>query len=824
MKKSKKIPKSHLPKFGVGGGTTDDNATEGTQNIYNDKRSSKLNIGQYANYATAAVNLGVGLSNNQKLSGAAKNQANANTINSTVDAVAGSALPWYGYAKTASGIGKSLTSPTSVTDPTTGKTVTQSSNRTNQAFSDTFTPTHETTINKASEGDWGGAALNIITSGVWNTMDNYLNGTNQKEFDKAKANEATYNQQQTDLANQQNAAAQQQQNDYINSAIQSGLANQQPQNSYIQYAMGGMKFGMGGANAEIEKQENVVAPEGGFLQANGPSHEQGGVPVSLPGNSMIFSDRLKLGKKTFADLNKVNNTNKEDKVLESNKYGTTSKRTAELMKFAKNKNSEELFNAQEALKKAKVEAYAKRMGVKLPSTDNESMEQGQSEASEGEYRMGGKLPMYPLGGGVDNTKFTPNQRQQAYTDSMTLYNSGLGNQANFKVQGSNDALHSLHLLNKTFPQPVSTRTVNTPAGSEIVSQYQKPVYNPSMVKKAKPIINNSNPEKFQKMEMRGLDYTPEPNINPQIQQVPANAPYTGSTQIITGPNFSQKLYKDSTGKELDKSYFDPSRKNVEIEPFRNGGRMLPKYLGGGYFNEATGEWVENTGNPDFSSENTNNNATYSKALDLKGYNQFPNNSQPQRVTDPNDKNFDWGSLAQTGQSLGNFAMQNAGNIYDLTRKQDPLQKYDRAKASFLDPSSAIRDALAQTRRAEYNIRNASGGNAGTYLANRVGLNAQNTENLARIHQNYANANANIANQNSQFNTEIAYREAEAQAKDRAMRQNVDSQAIHSMASNFGKMSKSSKQDNMEQKELDMFMYRYKNEPGFKEQVDKFRTT
>jgi len=185
--------------------------------------------------------------------------------------------------------------------------------------------------------------------------------------------------------------------------------------------------------------------------------------------------------------------------------------------------------------------------------------------------------------------------------------------------------------------------------------------------------------------------------------------------------------------------------------------------------------------------------------------------------------FDWKGLAQTGQSLGNFAMQNAGNIYDLTRKQDPLQKYDRATAKFLDPSSAIQDALAQTRRAEYNVRGASGGNAGTYLSNRVALNAQNTENLARIHQNYQNANAQISNQNSQFNTEIAYREAEAQAKDRAMRQNVNSQAIHSMASNFGKASKASKENSMDQKELDMFMYRYKNEPGFKEQVDKFRT-
>lgn len=581
-----------------------------------------------------------------------------------------------------------------------------------------------------------------------------------------------------------------------NSAEGTGvLPNQDPNIQTSRY--GGIKYPNGGMNmapnAELEKQENVVAPNGEFLQVNGSSHEEGGVPVALPGNSMIFSDRLKLGKKTFAELNKVNNTSKEDKILESNKYGNTSKRTAELMKFAKNKNSEALFNAQEALKQAKVEAYAKKMGVALP--------QAQKAPEKGMQYPNGGIQKYGDGGPTTPT-----------LDNNSLIAPSVGQDPRFyNYQGNQVMVPGLRALSKD-------KGVSPEIG-----------------------LNNYNSLLNTRTQVRDSNI----NVNKQL------------------PKF--EYLNDPTKGSYDEQF--NAYKKVYLPGFKYGGKMLPKFdLGGKMVN---GTWVPDNYNiitahnatnsykpgtigyydsmnspdkpsndslqssygPDVlpwnRSNDSGNSAAYDNTVNPQQFQEVTSNSKSNigspKVTDPNDKNFDWGKLKTVGQNYGNFALQNAGNIYDLTRKKDPLQKYDRATAKFLDPSSAIRDALAQTRRAEYNVRGASGGNAGTYLSNRVALNAQNTENLARIHQNYQNANAQISNQNSQFNTEIAYREAEAQAKDRAMRQNVDSQAIHSMASNFGKMSKSSKQDNMEQKELDMFMYRYKNEPGFKEQVDKFRT-
>lgn len=591
--------------------------------------------------------------------------------------------------------------------------------------------------------------------------------------------------------------------------------------------MGSQFFAMGGMNmqpnAEIESEENVVAPNGGFLQANGPTHSQGGVPVALPGNSMIFSDRLKLGKKTFAELNKDNNTNKEDKILESNKYGNTSKSTAELMKMAKNKNSEMLFKAQEALKRAKIEAYAKKMGVTLP--------QAQEAPEEGmQYPMGGKLPMYPLGSPVDNTKFTPGQRQQAYNDSMTLYKSGLGNQANFKVPGSNAALHSLHLLNKEFPTPVSTRNVNTPAGTEVVSQYQKPVYDPSMVKKAKPV---SYP--MINMPMKGLE-NPSLNFNPQLQQVPANSK-PGSSKINVLPNYSIKTRFDSQGNAVDKEYFDtmnPERR-IDVTEFGNGGRMLPKYKNGKFtpmVNNPDEEIIVPGGpqyNPDFSGVLAP--SPYDNQMDITSANTLgksawevdymnnPNAPKPMTETPQQSSKFDWKGA---GSNLAMGLANNAGNIYNLSRYNKPeVETYDRMNATYLDPSASLRDADMQSRRAEYNVRGASGGNAGTYLGNRVALNAQNVINKDRIQKEYQNVNAGISNSVGQYNNELSRQEVIANAQNRARNRSGKGEAIGSMGSNIANQIMDNKKGNMDQETLQLMM-KYYDTPEFQKIMKNYK--
>ncbi len=416
------------------------------------------------------------------------------------------------------------------------------------------------------------------------------------------------------------------------------------------FAMGGMnKYpggGMGIGNGQVELDENSVAPNGQFTQFNEAPHSQQNPNVpnaSLAPGEKIFSDRLKVPgtKKTFAELNKINNTNKEDKLEAKGNLSKESLNSIAKNRLGKRVNSEVLFNAQEALKQAKVEAYAKKMGYELPQVPQIPQ---QEFAMGGEFSRMNTLPKYDWGG-----------------------------------------------MNK----------------------------------------KNSLPENSSLQFNNKLDF---------------------SKYGINSHNFNLE---------------QPNNDDLRRQTF--GTR----------------------------SSNINNNDVYD--------------------TNINTENFDWGNAIS---NASNFIGQNAGNIYDLTRKNEPLETYERASAKYLDPTAAERDAEAEARRTAFGLANASGGQAGKYLANRVALNAQNVINKDRIRKEYANANAQIGNQNAQFNAEIAYREAVARAANAAMKENVKSNAMHNISSNFGKMTKSNAQDMMQNKEYELYAERYKNEPAFRAMLDR----
>lgn len=130
----------------------------------------------------------------------------------------------------------------------------------------------------------------------------------------------------------------------------------------------------------------------------------------------------------------------------------------------------------------------------LPSQLKNMLSQTQKASQEAtQFPMGGvKLPMYPLGGPTDNTKFTPAQRNQAYTDSMTLYKSGFNkNVPNWQAEpGFNDAVLRLNKLNGTPPQSTdksATAYANDPnylaKRSVPYAKPTKPVYEVNTEKK-----------------------------------------------------------------------------------------------------------------------------------------------------------------------------------------------------------------------------------------------------------------------------------------------------------------------------------------------------
>lgn len=89
--------------------------------------------------------------------------------------------------------------------------------------------------------------------------------------------------------------------------------NQGNQTYSLQSNVGrGLAFAEGGIipepNAELELNEQFQLPDGQVGQVDGASHENGGVPIALPENTRVFSDRLKHNGKTFAKIVKpINN-------------------------------------------------------------------------------------------------------------------------------------------------------------------------------------------------------------------------------------------------------------------------------------------------------------------------------------------------------------------------------------------------------------------------------------------------------------------------------------------------------------------------------------
>ncbi len=106
---------------------------------------------------------------------------------------------------------------------------------------------------------------------------------------------------------------------------------------------------------EAEKGELAKTPDGLIDVINsGEKHSNGGTPMNLPNNSVILSEKLKIktpkGKKSFTDLGKPYQTEKELKLLKNNKVDSLTKNYAAEAINMKKQKIDEIFQLQESLK------------------------------------------------------------------------------------------------------------------------------------------------------------------------------------------------------------------------------------------------------------------------------------------------------------------------------------------------------------------------------------------------------------------------------------------------------------------------------------------
>jgi hypothetical protein len=134
-------------------------------------------------------------------------------------------------------------------------------------------------------------------------------------------------------------------------AGQAGAINPYQSTFKIGGTFKGKKFG-GKPNAEVEGGEILITPDGSSTNVNGPSHAQGGVDLQLPNNTMILSDKVKIGKgQTAADVARpyTSKINKAQEVVN----GNATKLAKQSAKLNLNKYYSKVFdtyNKQEAKK------------------------------------------------------------------------------------------------------------------------------------------------------------------------------------------------------------------------------------------------------------------------------------------------------------------------------------------------------------------------------------------------------------------------------------------------------------------------------------------
>lgn len=114
--------------------------------------------------------------------------------------------------------------------------------------------------------------------------------------------------------------------------------------------MANTEFATGGTvpkvPVEVEGKEVMETPDGTVAEFNGPSHENGGIPIDLPEGTKIFSKRLEKMGQSMAERKKKREqkVSKLEKLLEKNPKDTIAKKT--LNKILTNNEIEEQADMQ----------------------------------------------------------------------------------------------------------------------------------------------------------------------------------------------------------------------------------------------------------------------------------------------------------------------------------------------------------------------------------------------------------------------------------------------------------------------------------------------
>lgn len=814
-----------LPKFDPGG-TFDETKVTGT-NAYGKEqdnpylKSQEVGTSNNMNWGMLANTVGQGAvqyANNSNLTGEQRVEANKASLNQTSDAVISQMPGWgqyYGLMNGASEMGKSTLKKDQYGNYASG---------TDKAANEIMTAQHKHLINSATDQNYTALALDSTGLGKFARMTSQMTGhSNDTEGGWGKFNK---------------------------------FIGIKPDETEGQYPYGGVynlmhpfakpgpmymnKFPMGGnvvnPNAQLELEENTLNPDGSTTQFNLPPHEQQhpNAGTQLQPDTMIFSDKLrpKGEKKSYAQLNKINNTDKETKILDGKLSNALSLKTANLMKQVKNNNSMKLFNEQESLKASKINSYIKRLGGTFKYTD------GGFVNNEPDPILTAKIKA-----NTDPSKINPNINYGAYNAFQAYLNSkGLVNDPRMNTNEGRKALtdESINDFNTKSPYtkqfPKNTITAND------ILEIQK--YH----KQTDPNVVVDGWVGSQTSQMRyPIPYVDfgetDPKTGMPLDTTHAYPVKWGNKQY-TLPGNKWKGYTRKDFTQVEQSGRPAQRRLGGLVKYEDGGYGPKTKLENDQYN--TNSPMQFIGNPNDEPQLLHpSNFGYSNfqdwgqvgraeqqmdsdiAASKKGNNTYTRDEimkkDPYRysndTTGSNNSKGNWGNMAyQAGSWLAN-------NLGELAYLKDNGKKYDKQDfyeytPELMDPSASLRDADNMARIARYDLADKSVGNSGNYMANRSGLAVNTMLAKDKIRQEYGNINAGIKNQGKQYNIQNKYMTDDITARNKGAAYNQYYKSLERMGSNTAQSMKDGKSSKME-KDMLPFMKQAFSDPAFIEMFSKY---
>jgi len=184
------------------------------------------------------------------------------------------------------------------------------------------------------------------------------------------------------------------------------------------------------------------------------------------------------------------------------------------------------------------------------------------------------------------------------------------------------------------------------------------------------------------------------------------------------------------------------------------------------------------------------------------------NTQGNLGVQPPPEGFDYKKAAG---NLGQFALQNAGNIYDLGRSTQDNSKLNLSRMSptFLDKTQDLQNNLRLYSEGKRQTAEASQGNASTYLNNMYANRASKLANDLNINTTYGNLNASIDNAAKLYNAGAIDKETMFKLQAEGMNRNLKGQALAGMSQNFLNQRNSDRQDDLDQQRLGLQKQYYK---------------